>query len=80
MPLNEIKCDFFTDMEKEKLESKKDGKPIGCEVGVLDPSFIEFSMRLKKWQMRSSCVYNLVENWNHLSSQNQLQDAQHLVF
>lgn len=79
LPLGEIKCDFLTEKENEILDAKnKDGKPLGLDVTVLDPYFREFTMVFKKWQMGTSCVYNLVKNWKFLLSCNDMQKGNEL--
>ncbi|XP_004506392.1 B3 domain-containing protein At3g25182-like [Cicer arietinum] len=84
MPLNKIKCDFLTEIEKKILDTKEEDKPLGLEVIVLDSSFREFTMSLKMWKMHSkskmhpTSVYNLIRNWRLLVAQNNLKEDQKL--
>ncbi|KAJ1384603.1 hypothetical protein SESBI_42375, partial [Sesbania bispinosa] len=74
MPSKQIRCDLFTEREKAILRStNEDNRPVGLEVVVLDPSLREFDITLKKWDMQSTSVYNLVKNWKLILSHNNLQ-------
>ncbi|KAJ1385031.1 hypothetical protein SESBI_42023 [Sesbania bispinosa] len=74
MTSKQIRCDLFTEREKAILcSTDEDNRPVGLEVVVLDPSLREFDITLKKWDMQSTSVYNLVKNWKLILSQNNLQ-------
>jgi hypothetical protein len=75
MPLKEVKVDFLTDVEKDVALARKDGnnKPVGLEVIVLDPSFREFRMSLRKWSMGINKYYSLVHGWKAVVSKNSFE-------
>ncbi|XP_045831581.1 B3 domain-containing protein At2g31420-like [Trifolium pratense] len=76
MPIKKENLDFLLDIEKETLEDQKD-KPGGdLKVIMLDPCFRNFTMSLRKWYMGTSSVYNLVQNWKHVLSENKFEIAQ----
>ncbi|KAL5080464.1 hypothetical protein RYX36_008885 [Vicia faba] len=77
MPIAKIKSDFLTEIEKAILETRdQEGKPIGLKVTVLDPCFNEFSLFLKKWNMNTTSIYNLVQDWTLVLSKNNFKENQ----
>ncbi|CAI8594112.1 unnamed protein product [Vicia faba] len=77
MPIAKIKSDFLTEIEKATLETRdQEGKPIGLKVTVLDPCFNEFSLFLKKWNMKSTSIYNLVQDWTLVLLKNNFKENQ----
>ncbi|KAI5353923.1 PREDICTED: B3 [Prunus dulcis] len=47
----------------------------GTPVKVLDPSLKEYTLRLKKWTMGGSVVYNLVSGWREIAKANKLKTS-----
>ncbi|KAI5419594.1 hypothetical protein KIW84_043671 [Lathyrus oleraceus] len=77
MPLSQIKSDFLTEIEKATLNTKdQQDKPVGLEVIVLDPNHKEFAMSLKKWNMNTTSVYNIVQNWTLILKENKFKEKQ----
>jgi hypothetical protein len=74
-----VKLDYLNEKEKTALEKRdKKGKLVGLDVVLLDPYFREFSMSLRKWNMRKDSVYNLVKNWKLVLSTNKFKKDQKL--
>ncbi|RHN53426.1 putative transcription factor B3-Domain family [Medicago truncatula] len=73
MPLKEVKVDFLTDIEKDE-SNKQDG----LEVTVLDPSFREFTMSLRKWSMGTNKYYSLLRGWKTVVSKNSFKKGKKL--
>jgi len=74
----DIADDFLNDTEKETFGRKDRGtksKLVGLEVTVLDPSFREFTMSLRKW---GKSLYSLVQDWKHVMRQNSFEIGQKL--
>ncbi|KAL5063248.1 hypothetical protein RYX36_024985 [Vicia faba] len=79
MPIIQIKSDFLTEIEKTTLETRDhEGKPIGIKVIVLDPCFNEFSLFLKKWNMKTTSIYNLHQDWTPILLKNSFKENQKL--
>ncbi|XP_050919502.1 B3 domain-containing protein At2g24670-like [Lathyrus oleraceus] len=79
MPITQIRSDFLTEIEKTILETRdQEGKPVGLKVIVLDPCFNEFSLSLKKWNMNTTSVYNLVQDWSPVLLENNFKENQKL--
>ncbi|XP_024634569.1 B3 domain-containing protein At2g31720 [Medicago truncatula] len=80
MSIKEVKVDFLTDIEKDVSLTKKDenNKPVGLEVIVLDPSFREFTMSLRKWSMGINKYYSLVHGWKTVVSKNSFEKGKKL--
>jgi len=74
--LKEDKVHILTKTEKGTLRKKDENdKLVGLEVIVLDPSFREFTMSLRKW---GESVYSLVQDWKHVMSHNSFEIGQEL--
>jgi len=73
MSLKEVKVDFLTDIEKDESN-----KPVGLEVIVLDPSFRELTMSLRKWSMGTNKYYSLVRGWKTVLSKNSFKKGKKL--
>ncbi|KAK2433689.1 B3 domain protein [Trifolium repens] len=74
-----VELDYLNEREKAALEKRdKKGNLVGLEVVVLDPYFRDFSMSLRKWNMRKHSVYNLVKNWKLVLSTNKFKKNQKL--
>jgi len=73
MPHKEIKVEFLINTEKDKSS-----KPVGLEVIVLDPSFREFTMSLRKWSMGINKYYSLVRGWKTVFSNNSFKEGKKL--
>ncbi|CAB4267365.1 unnamed protein product [Prunus armeniaca] len=76
IPMKQVKEDFLS--EKDQTELKlRDGHNqkhlVGIPVKVLDPSLKEYTLRLKKWTMGGSIVYNLVSGWREIAKANKLK-------
>lgn len=72
----DIADDFLIDTEKETLGTKdEEDKLVGIEVIVLDPSFREFTMSLRKW---GKSLYSLVQDWKKVMRQNSFEIGQKL--
>ncbi|KAL5063221.1 hypothetical protein RYX36_024970 [Vicia faba] len=79
MPITQIKSDFLTEIEKATLETRdQEEKPIGIKVTVLDPCFNEFSLFLKKWNMKTTSIYILHQDWTHVLLENKFKENQKL--
>jgi hypothetical protein len=79
MPITQIRSDFLTEIEKTILETRdQEGKPVGLKVIVLDPYFNEFPLSLKKWNMSTTSVYNLVQDWSPVLLENNFKENQKL--
>ncbi|CAI8608578.1 unnamed protein product [Vicia faba] len=79
MPITQIKSDFLTEIEKATLETRDhEGKPIGIKVIVLDPCLNEFSLFLKKWNMKTTSIYNLHQDWTPILLKNSFKENQKL--
>jgi len=80
MSLKEVKVDFLTDIEKNVSLARKDenNKPVGLEVIVLDTSFREFTMSLRKWSMGINKYYSLVHGWKTVLSKNSFKKGKKL--
>ncbi|XP_050919530.1 B3 domain-containing protein At3g25182-like [Lathyrus oleraceus] len=75
MPITQIKSDFLTEIEKATLETRdQEGKPVGLKVTVLDPCFNEFSLSLKKWNVNTTSIYNLVQDWTPVLEKNNFKE------
>jgi len=77
IPVKEIKCDFLTLDEITKLDKRENGKPVGLEVTVLDPYLREYTLPMKKWEMKTN-TYNLVKEWNKIVLANKFEEDQEL--
>ncbi|XP_050919493.1 B3 domain-containing protein At2g24670-like [Lathyrus oleraceus] len=79
MPITQIRSNFLTEIEKTILETRdQEGKPVGLKVIVLDPYFNEFPLSLKKWNMSTTSVYNLVQDWSPVLLENNFKENQKL--
>ncbi|KAL5080476.1 hypothetical protein RYX36_008897 [Vicia faba] len=79
MPITQIKSDFLTEIEKASLETRdQEEKPIGIKVTVLDPCFNEFSLFLKKWNMKTTSIYILHQDWTHVLLENNFEENKKL--
>ncbi|XP_061371018.1 B3 domain-containing protein At2g31720-like [Gastrolobium bilobum] len=78
MPQSEICCDFLTEAEKATLHEREGRLLRGVEVKVLDPSFREHTLILKRWEMTSTSIYSLNKEWKSVVSQNRLQEGDQL--
>ncbi|KAL5076481.1 hypothetical protein RYX36_015465 [Vicia faba] len=79
MPITQIKSDFLTEIEKATLKTRdQEGKPIGIKVTVLDPCFNEFSLFLKKWNMKTTSIYILHQDWTPVLLENNFKENQKL--
>ncbi|CAL5197088.1 unnamed protein product [Lathyrus oleraceus] len=77
MPITQIKYDFLTEIEKATLETRdQEGKPVGLKVTMLDPCFNEFSLSLKKWNMNTTSIYNLIQDWTPVLEKNNFKENQ----
>lgn len=77
MPITQIKSDFLTEIEKATLETRdQEEKPVGLKVTLLDPCFNEFSLSLKKWNMNTTSIYNLVQDWTPVLEKNNFKENQ----
>ncbi|CAJ2654682.1 unnamed protein product [Trifolium pratense] len=74
-----VELDYLNEMEKMELKKRNEkGKLVGLGVGLLDPCFRLFSMSLRKWDMRSDSVYNLVQEWKLVLLKNKFKKDQKL--
>ena len=74
MPVKKVECEFLSQAEKAVLDERESKKKlVGLEVTVIDPCLREFSLLLKKWDMKTTSTYNLVSAWNHIVSNNKLR-------
>ncbi|XP_058746918.1 B3 domain-containing protein At2g24670-like [Vicia villosa] len=79
MPISQIKSDFLTETEKAILETRdQDGKPSTIKVIVLDPCSNEFSLSMNKWNMTTTSIYNLVQDWRKVLSKNKFKKDQQI--
>ncbi|KAI4305190.1 hypothetical protein L6164_028573 [Bauhinia variegata] len=80
MPKSQIQCEFLSENEKAILDEREGdkGRPSGVEVLLLDQCLREFRISLKKWDMRSVSVYNLVRDWKRVIKENDLQKGDHI--
>ncbi|XP_058746136.1 B3 domain-containing protein At2g31720-like [Vicia villosa] len=79
MPISQIKSDFLTEIEKASLKTRdQEGRPFGLKVTVLDPCFNEFSLSLKKWDMKTTSIYNLHQDWTPVLLKNNFKEHQKL--
>ncbi|KAL5059252.1 hypothetical protein RYX36_030856 [Vicia faba] len=77
MPISQIRSDFLTEIEKSILETRdQEGKPATLKVTVLDPCLNEFSLHLKKWNMTTTSIYNLAQDWTNVLSKNNFRKNQ----
>ncbi|KAE9607350.1 hypothetical protein Lal_00026530 [Lupinus albus] len=72
MPESKIECEFLSEEEKETLYEREGRQLHGMEVSVLDPCLREFTLSLKKWDMKT---YNLVTNWHNVVAINNMQQG-----
>ncbi|CAL0331244.1 unnamed protein product [Lupinus luteus] len=72
---SKIECEFLSEEEKETLYEREGRQLHGMEVNLLDPCLREFTLSLKKWDMKT---YNLVTNWNNVVAINNLQQGHKL--
>ncbi|XP_058763360.1 B3 domain-containing protein At5g38500-like [Vicia villosa] len=77
MPLTQIKSNFLTDKEKKILNTRdKKHRPVGLEVVVLDPNFKKFTMSLRMWDMTSTSIYNINQDWTLVLKENEFKEKQ----
>ncbi|KAJ7963784.1 B3 domain-containing protein family [Quillaja saponaria] len=73
IPINQIGREFLTDHEKIELDRRVGargdykGRLPGINVLVLDPYLRKYQLKLKKWDMKKSSVYNLTHKWYELT-------------
>ncbi|CAK9146666.1 unnamed protein product [Ilex paraguariensis] len=69
IPRKQIKNDFLTPEEKMLLNESE------LKVKLIEPCLDDCYIHLRKWEMKTSSIYVLVNNWNEVLSKNGLEEG-----